>query len=476
MQQLTGVDATFLYCDAPNQPMHIDYMFIFDAATSAEAFSFDSYQALLSTRLDIARTFRQRLIESPMGLDYPYWINDPDFDLSNHMHRWVLPKPGGWRELIKLHASIFGQALDRSRPLWEMHYIEGLDNVPGVAKASFAIIMKAHHAAIDAGSGAQIMNGIFDPTPQPRQFAQLPWKPDELPSSLSLLGRSALNLLKRPMKSVQAVEHAVKGAKSLVEHIGSGGDNPLPTPFVPPKTRFGGQVTPDRSWDGITCSVQEIRAVGKAYAKEITINDVVLTICAGALRAYLTEKQELPEKPLITMISVSVRKKGEENDMGNRVSALFIKLPTNEADPLKRLQMTYDSVQNAKKLYGETDSESYSGLWAGVPYLVGELATRAHHELSGKKLPGVYNVMIGNIPGPAEPLYAAGTRMHSCFVSGPPMDGVGLFITAFSYAGTLTISVASCREMMPDVEKFTGYMRDTLHELQTILIKTASSA
>lgn len=471
MEQLTGVDATFLYLDAPHQPMHITCMFIFDAATSAEAFSFDSYQELFSTRLDIARTFRQRLIENPLGVDYPYWINDPDFNLSSHIHRVVLPQPGGWLELTKLHAHIFSQPLDRSRPLWEMHYVEGLDNLPGVAKSSFAIIMKVHHAAVDGVSGAQILNGIFDPTPQPRQFALLPWKPDEEPSDLNLLGRTALNLLKRPMKTAHVVEHAVKGAKSLAEHIGSGEDNPIPLPFDVPATRFGGQVTPHRIWDGITCSVQEIRAVGKAYAKEITINDVVLTICTGALRAYLADKQELPEKPLIAMIPVSVRNKGEENDMGNRVSAIFVKLPTHEVDPLKRLQMTHESTQNAKKLFKENDSEAYSALLAGVPYLVGGLATRVHQRIRGKKMPGVYNVAITNVPGPSEPLYALGTQMQSVFLSVPPMDGVGLCMGAISYAGTLTINVTSCREMMPDVEKFTGYMRETLHELQNLLLK-----
>ena len=466
MQQLTGLDVSYLYLDAPNQPVHIVCLFIFDAGSGKEKFNFKAYRELMASRLHVSRIFRQRLVETPLHLDYPYWIEDPDFNLDFHIHRMALPKPGGWEELKDLYRHILVLPLDRSRPLWNMYLVEGLDSIKGISPDSFAMIMKVHHVAIDGISGAHILNNILDPTITPRKLQAPVWSPDSMPDEIELLKKSMVNTIKRPLQVKKLISQVKQGGINLIGRAFSGKIQHASIPFDVPMTRFNGAISSHRAWDSISCSLAEVKAIGKAADSKITVNDVVLTLCAGALRRYLADKNELPSHPLIALVPVSIRSTQETMSMGNRISTMLIKLATTEKYPEKRLEMSHKYANSAKAVFAGFDDEMLADSLEALPYLLGGAAALLYRKTQKKNWPQLFNLVITNVPGPFNPLYANGIPLKSVYLSGPIIDGNGLFIGIFSYAGLLTINVNVCKNMMPDVEVFTNYLKESLRELR----------
>src|SRR5262245_43062674 len=298
MEQLSGLDAAFLFLETPRTPMHIGGIAIYDPSTAPNAFvRFKDILNFIESRLHLAKSFRRKLANVPLSLDFPYWVDDPDFDLEFHVRHIALPQPGDWRQLCIQAARLHSRPVDLSKPLWEFTVIEGLNNVPGVPKGSYAIVSKIHHAAIDGVSGVDIANathsldreGTISPPDRP-------WIPERTPTSVELLGRAQVNAALTPVRFARTVAKSAPGIAKMVGGIARG--NFRTSLGSVPRTRFNGQVTTHRVVDGRDFSLAEIKEI-RTRLPGATVNDVVVSIVGGAMRKYLKDKRELPRDSLV---------------------------------------------------------------------------------------------------------------------------------------------------------------------------------
>lgn len=470
MDQLSGLDASFLYLETPNAPMHIGGVSIIDPETPNGPFDLSMLRDLLLSRIHTSRTFTQKLVEVPLKLGKPYWTEDDDFDIDRHLQRTQLPEPGGWKELSALMAWEFSQILERDKPLWELVLVEGLETVEGIPPGSLALISKIHHAAIDGVSGSEIMSALYDPTREPRPVPPPePRPPETLLSRSKLVRRSGRSLLKVPRELSSTVGETVKGVVRSGAAWGLKHVHPPPFPFTAPRSRLNVAVTRNRTWSAAILSLDRIKEIRRSV--DATVNDVVLTVCAGALRRYLLGKEGLPEKPLVAMVPISVRTEDERGSMGNQVSAMLVSLATDVDDPSERLRIIHESAISSKIHHQAIGARTLADYSQFIPFgLAGagaRLYTRMH--LAEKHRP-IFNLVITNVPGPQVPLYVAGARLLAHVGAAPLFDGMGLILPIFSYAGHLAIGATSSREIMPDVDVFTDYLKSSLDELEAAIL------
>ena len=464
MKQLSGLDASFLYFETGQMPMHIGSLAIYDQSTAPGGrVGFKDILKYFEDRLHEARAFRQRLIRVPMSFDHPYWIEDPDFDLEFHIRHIALPKPGDWRQLCIQAARLHARPLDTSRPLWEAYVIEGLDNVPGIPANSFALVTKFHHAAIDGVSGAEIAAAFHDLSPdnkatEPETF----WEPDSFPTNLELLGRTGLNLVKAPFEFAKFLSRTAPAAIRLTKGLMS---NDVRFSLKVPRTRFNGTVSPHRVFDGRTFSLAQIKAI-KDTVPGATVNDVVVSFCGGALRKYLLAKNELPKESLVAMAPVSVRSDKEKRSAGNLVSSMSLPVRSDIEDPLERLAAVHEESKNAKKFTQTLGASLLTEAANFLPSTTTGLLARGYGRYGlAERIPPVYNTVITNVPGVNVPLYSMGSRMVANFGLGPVVHGVGLFQPVIGYNGQITVSAVSCREMMPDPAFYCDCLQAAFDEL-----------
>ena len=467
MQQLHGLDSMFLYMETPRMPMHLGGVYIFEQPQD-QPFDFYGFREMLQERLHLSRIFRERLLELPLNLGHPYWVEDPNFDLEYHITKVGLPGEGSMSDLMELAATIFSRPLDRTHPLWQMVIVEGL-NAPEIAPpGSFAMIYKVHHCAIDGASGTEIMSAILDFSPKPRKVKppKEAWKPERIPTGMELIARSYGARLSSPIKIFNYLRNNISGVIDTAAEVLRNKLEPPPFPFTAPETPFNTDVSHHRIFRTTEMDLARIKAIKNAAST--TVNDAMLAICAGGLRKYLQEKEALPEKPLVAMAPISVRSKNEKGKMGNKVSAMLVDLATNEDDPAARLQLIHDHASDAKQLTkGLAPENLLDFVPAELAALSARLYTRMH--IPDRTKP-VFNLVITNVPGPPMPLYMAGAKLLHHFAMAPLLDGLGLLIVIFSYAGKISLGAISCREIMPDLDKLMDYMQDALDELESSVI------
>jgi diacylglycerol O-acyltransferase len=462
MEELSGLDASFLYLETPKVPMHIGGVAIIEGSLA-----FDMFRQFMQNRLHIVDKLTQKLVTVPMSLDKPYWVDDPDFDLNQHLHRTALPSPGGWKELRSLASRLLSQQLVRERPLWEFTFVEGLDSIPQVPKGSVALISKVHHAGFDGKSGADLMAMLYDVSPTPRYVPPPPQKDIEvIPGPMGLLAKSAYHFLARPGKLPSLLWDTGKStlkAGYLTLRPGV----TLPTlPLRAPKTPFNDAVEAERVWNSAILDITRVKALRKVV-QGATLNDVILAICAGALRRYLLEKNELPDKPLVAMIPVSTRTDEEKNSMGNQVSAMYVELATDLQDPISRLEKIHHNTVIGKLYQDAIDAKSLIAYAELIPFGLAEVAARYYSRAAlAKRHNPFFNVVITNVPGPQIPLYLAGHKLVVNMGAAPIFDGMGLIIPICSYNGTISISPTSAVNLMPDLDVFTRYIRESANELE----------
>lgn len=462
MEELSGLDASFLYLETPKVPMHIGGVAIIEGSLH-----FDDFRQFVQDRVHTVDKLTQKLVTVPMSLDRPYWVDDPDFDLSQHLHRTALPRPGGWKELRYLASRLFSQQLDRDRPLWEFIFVEGLDSLPQVPKGSVALISKVHHSGFDGKSGADLMSMLYDVSPKPKKVAPAAHKEiSDIPGPAGLMAKSAYHFLTRPGKLPGLLWDTGKStlkAGYLTRNEGM----TLPTlPLSAPKTRFNDTVEAARVWNSAILDIGRVKAIRKVVHGS-TLNDVILTICAGALRRYLMEKNELPDKPLVAMVPVSTRTDEEKNAMGNQVSAMYIQLATDLADPIKRLEKIHHNTVIGKMYQDAIDAKSLMGYAELIPFGLAGVAARFYSRAAvAKRHNPFFNVVITNVPGPQIPLYLAGHKLIVNMGTAPIFDGMGLIMPICSYNGTISISPTSAVNLMPDLDNFTRYIRESANELE----------
>lgn len=459
MERLTGLDAAFLYLETPTHHMHVAMTMVLDPSTMPGGYSFDKIKDFIAKRLHLVPPFRRRLVHVPLNLHHPVWIEDPNFDIDNHVRRIGCPAPGGRRELGEMAGQIASTPLDRRRPLWEMWVVEGLK------QDRIGIVTKVHHAAIDGASGAELMVHLFSleaDTPDPEPPA--PTEPDHIPNEFELLGYAAASKFRRTMSlprllgnTVGAVNRVVQGRRDPNVIVGA-------APLTAPRTSWNGPLSTARNVGFARVPLNDIKELKQAF--NCTVNDVVLGLCAGTLREYMIEHDELPDIPLVATCPVSVRPAGE-TDIGNRVSAMFTRLHTHESDPLERIRAIQEVTAGAKHEHNAVGADMLQN-WAefAAPNTF-NLAARLYTSfgLAGSHRP-IHNVIISNVPGPPFPLYYAGAKMVAAYPMGPAMEGVGLNITVFSYEEHVDFGFMVDRELVRDVWDMADRVRDALNEMR----------
>lgn len=463
MRQLTGLDASFLYLETANAPMHISGLSIYDQSTAPGGLvRFKDIVANTNDRMMGLPVMTQKLVNVPMGLDHPYWVTDGAYDPEFHIRHIALPKPGDWRQLCILISRLHARPLDRAHPLWELYIIEGLDNVEGVPKGSFAMFTKTHHAAVDGTSGMELTAAVHDLTPdyqQARHTATI--SVDSEPSSIELLLRSQLNTIRKPFHFLSVARNTVPGLAKVIAGLSRG---QLSRVKNIPRTRFNTNVSPHRVFDAINVPLDDVKKI-KNSVPGATVNDAAITIVGGALRKYLQAHNELPEHSLAAMAPVNVRSDKDKSG-GNIVASMTVQVRSDIEDPLERLQAVRASSSKAKELTNAIGAKTMTDYSQFIPSTLTAQAARlvSRWGLANRVSPQ-FNCVITNVPGPPIPLYNTGAKMVANYGTGPVLDGVGLFHVISSYCGQFVISATSCRAMMPDPAFYAQCLRDSFDEL-----------
>ena len=462
MKQLSGQDASFIYTETANAPMHIATIYVYDQASAPGGLiTFTGILEMLESRLHLAPVLRRRMVRVPMDVDHPYWIEDPDFDLEFHVRHIALPKPGDWRQLCIQAARLHSRPLDLNRPLWEINVIEGLDHVEGVPAGSFAFVMKIHHAAVDGASGIEMITALHDliPGAHPPGPTQQ-WTPDPMPQPWELLARASVNQALKPFQFAEAMIRALPAARNLMPGTApSIADQP-----TPPRTLFNAPVTTHRVVDGIAMPLAGVKQI-RASLERATVNDAMLAVVAGGLRRYLLDKVALPAEPLVAMVPVSVRG-ADDKEAGNQVSAMLVSLHTHIAQSTDRFAAIRDSALAAKAALKTVGARNLTELAAFVPGAVVGAAARLNAELgSANQTTPAFNVVVTNVPGPQVPMYMMGAKLVSTYGMGPVFDGMGLMNAITSYCGEVFLSFTSCREILGDPAFYAQCLQESYDEL-----------
>ena len=464
MERLTGLDATFLYIENPSHLMHVSMVAVFDTSTMPGGYSFEKVKALVERRLPRIPLFRRRLAEVPFRLHHPVWVEDPNFDIDYHVRRMAVPTPGGIRELTDLAGDFLGRQLDRSRPLWEMAVVEGLEN------GHIGVLAKVHHSTIDGVSGAEMMVHLFDLEPTPADESEdgatdeEARKAERVPSDLELVAYAARSLALQPLRLARTLPATVRSVIDVARRRRSGPSG-MPAPFSAPRTSFNAAITPHRRVAVANLSLEDVKSVKRAFGT--TVNDVVLALCSSALRRYLDRHGELPENPLVAVVPISVRTVDGKSEGANHVSAMFVSLASDVVDPVERLKAIAGGTKGAKEDHNAIGATMLQD-WA--EFAAPALFARASRLYSSMKLADrhrpIHNVIISNVPGPPFPLYLAGARLVMMCPLGPVMEGAGLNVTVLSYMDSIDVGLIACRELMPDLWNLADAFGEAMDELK----------
>jgi len=460
MERLSGLDATFLYLETPTHHMHVAMTMVLDPATMPGGYSFDAIKEFIGSRMDRIEPFRRRLVSVPLNLHHPVWVEDPHFDLDYHVRRIGAPAPGGRRELGEMAAQIASVPLDRRRPLWEMWVVEGLK------QDRIGIVSKVHHCAIDGASGAELMVHLFDLDPADAVVTgPAPELPAErVPHDVELLGHAVASRVRRsaglfPLlnQTARAVSRVVQGRRDPKHLVGA-------VPLTAPRVPWNGPTSGRRDVGFARIPLDTVKAVKNAF--DCTVNDVVLTLCAGTLRRYLDEHDARPDESLVAVCPVSVRSGDDHAPGSNKVSAMFTSLAIELDDVAERLEAIRTTTRGAKEEHNAVGATMLQGWAEYAGPNVFNLASRLY---SGMNLANVHrpvhNLIVSNVPGPPFPLYFAGAEVVAAYPMGPVMEGCGLNITVFSYRDSVDIGFMVDRELVPDVWTMTAAVQPALDEL-----------
>ena len=474
MQQLTGLDAAFLALETANSTGHVGGVCVLDPKDAPVPLTLARLPEVLGDRLPLVPVLRRKLLNVPLGLDQPYWVDDPNFDIEYHIREIALPRPGSEAQLTEQVARLHARPLDRSRPLWEIYLITGL------ARRRAAVYTKIHHSAIDGASGAELLTILLDLAPEGRELPpREPFTPGRPPGPATLTAMAAAKLAWRPVQTVRVTNELVRFLPTLAPALSTlvggmlglnrGDGEVIPTtPGRAPATPFNRPITPHRRLALRSVDLDSVKAVKNAFG--VSVNDVVMAMCAGALRRWLADHDALPDSPLIAMIPVSVRDPASKAAMGNKVSAMLATLPTNVSDPGERVGIVHAATQIAKSqqaampqgLIDQVSDFSPPALTARAARVV--FATGVLHRLPP------FNLCISNVPGPNVPVYLCGAKLLAHYPVSVITDGQGLNITLVGYLGRLHFGLVSCRELVPDLDVLADYLVDELD----LLLKAAS--
>ncbi len=500
MQRLTGLDAGYLYLETGTSPMHVSSLMILDPSSAPNGFDFDSLKRLFLDRIHLAPPFRRRLVEVPLGIHHPIWVEDPDFDLDWHLRHIAVPSPGGMAELNELVGHLIAIPLDRTRPLWECWLIEGVEG------GHVALLAKVHHSAIDGEAGEELIVTLLDAQPegpdgalvadpaqadpveadgvdadrsqpdpgqpdpgqpepgQPGRATTDDWQAEHVPGDLEMFTHALISLSTQPWRVVKTTRRTASAVLQIRRNNRSMPSlAPPPSPFSAPRTSFNHALTPHRSFATRSLDLKTVKDIKNTFG--VKVNDVVLAVCAGALRRYLDRRDENPARSLVAMVPVSVRT-GDDAAGGNKVSTMFTTLATKIDDPVERLLAISTSMSQAKAQQNAIGADTLQN-WAefAAPAVAGQAARLYSRMRIADRHRPAFNLTISNVPGPPFPLYIAGARVVANYPAGPIFDGGGLNITVMSYRDSLDFGLLVCPELISDPQVLADDLQDALDEL-----------
>ncbi len=458
-QKLTPLDASFLHLETPRTHMHIGGVAMFEPSPLGTGRAlYDGLAKAIAPRLDLMPRYRQKLAFVPLSLDTPVWVDDPDFDMSNHLLRAALPKPGGDRELRDLIGRVFSRPLDRRRPLWEIYVVEGLEG------GRWALLTKSHHAMVDGISNLELATILLDTEAKPgaQPFGVSRWEARELPSAMGLLVELLRQRVTRPARVLSAaravagqpgrlanaLRDTASGLASMAGHMGS------------PKSSINGETGPTRAFSYSHFPLDEFRLIKSTLGG--TINDVVLAVVAGGLRHFLIARGVDPDdenEALQCLCPVSIRDNSERTALGNRLAMLLVNLPIGEVDPVRRLvavRATVDALKARKQAVGADFLLNLAGF---APSTLHAMVARA----SLRQI--AFNLIVTNVPGPQVPLYCQGAKLVDVYPIAFLYDGQELAVAIFSYAGMLNFGYLVDDQNVPDVDVFAQCVEESVREL-----------
>ncbi|MBI4260343.1 MAG: wax ester/triacylglycerol synthase family O-acyltransferase [Actinobacteria bacterium] len=455
--RLTAQDAQYLYLERPNQHMHVGGVMVLDPSTGpGGALRFEDLVAFIGSRLHLAPRFRQRVLPVPGNVARPVWADDADFDVEFHMRRAALPHPGGRRELADYVQRVMSRPLDRSKPLWEMYFIEGLED------GMVALLTKVHHCMIDGISAIDLATVMFDFTPEPQVLSPERWTPDPEPSRAQLLldalreqavnpvsamASAARTLATAPARAADTVGAVVSGARDM---LGMG---------TPPKGPFDvARIGPNRRFAMAEAPVQRFKDVKHALGG--TVNDVILCTVAGGLHGLLKARREpTRNRTLRAMVPVSVRADAEKMVLGNRVSMIFVDLPVGAMSAARRLSLITEHTKDLKESMMAVSAETIVNLGTWAPptlhALAARLVTRARW----------FNLVVSNVPGPQVPMYVAGSKLVVSYPIMPLAENVALSVAVTSLAGTMGFGLSSDWDALPEIDFLAAAIQESLDDL-----------
>ena len=468
MKQLSGLDAAFLYMETPTTYGHVNGLALYQRP-SPDFRPYEVVRERFGAMVGHVEPLRRRVVEVPLQLDHPYWFDDPHFDLDYHVREIGLARPGTQEQLGEQVARIIGRPMDRAHPLWEVYVIDGLED------GRWGLLTKFHHATVDGAAGVIMLKLFTDATADAVfPFEPIEWQGEPVPSDTELLQCTLRNLAANPVKAtrlslrlvrnfaeaagISSLSGAASRARDVIASAAGRSEEStalseqirkVSMPLTPaPPTPWNRAVGPHRRFAMRSVSLDDIKALKNATGG--TVNDVVMAICAGALREYLIRHDALPDAPLRSMVPVSVRTGLEADPWTNLVSSIVAELPTDCDDPLERVQRCRDAMQAAKQQLDLVPADAIMRATDVTSPVIATAAVRLMARLSDRfNLP--INVVISNVPGPREPLYLAGAKLDAYIPVSTISNGIGLNITVHSYEDRLDFGLVADRDLVPDL-------------------------
>ena len=454
MIPVSSLDAAMLYAETKEMPMHTMGVLLLEPPPDPDISSFEMTRLVFQQRIHLIPMLRRRVVQGPLQIGDPHWVEDPAFDIDNHLLGKSLPSPGGMRELHQLVGEYASECLNRNKPLWEIVLVDGLSD------GKLAVVSKFHHAAMDGGRLVALIGHLFDETPE---LVEVPppdedWLPEQVPGIAWLAADSIRNLAGKPKRAVAAISAVARSmakrssneqAPKRETHEAHEGSRL----FEAPATPFNGALSENRSVAMVDVSMDDLKAIKESYGT--TLNDVVLAACCASLRTWLQEHGGLPNDPLVATVPVALR---SDDDAGNHVSIIRVHLPVQLEDPTERLLTIHKETSAKKKEHGRGGGggvlKHFSDIVTNitVPWLLTHAMTFTSSMHLADRMPPLWNLVISNVPGSPKPLYFAGTKLLRIYPLGPAQQGSGLNITVMSFMDRLCFGAMACSEMVPDLE------------------------
>lgn len=471
MKQLSGIDATFLYMETEQTPMHVAGLTLYDLPKGFRGSFHKHFTEFFKSRVHLIPIFGMKLAKAAFEVDHPGWVDAGELDFDYHITAAKLPKPGTQKQLEDLVAELHSTTLDRKKPLWQFTVIEGIEG------RQAALYSKVHHAAVDGGSGMLITQALYDVSEEPREVKPAePKEPTRIPGQAerAILTANDImsNMVRQQLTMIESVPKMLSQMTDMIIPVLSGKVG-LPQIFAP-RTPFNVTVEAKRSYAARSVSLQDVKGIAKASGAKL--NDVVMAITSGAVRKYLLQKQALPDAALVAFVPISLREAGN-TDIRNQVFGMNVPLATNYGDPLKRLKKIQQESGTSKAMAGTVKDAAPSDFTVvGAPTLLPGLM-----QLYGKSgltevIPQVVNMCISNTAGPPFPLYCAGAKVTALYPVSIATHGCGLNVTVQSYLQHLDFGITADHKAVPDVDDLADLLVESFEELKLAVVKSRAGA